>query len=87
MKLTPGQIGGAVAIGIGMRLARGGEIHYGGWGDGVLFVAFCLLLLWIFWPSRRDGVEAGSHQEAGDSVSFRVGQALNRVRRRLRRAS
>ena len=47
------------------------------WMIGALFVA----MVWWLLGKRRAAGDANAHQEPGQSFAFRLGKALNRVRR------
>jgi hypothetical protein len=49
-----------------------------GWGDAFMFGLLGLLLWWCF--SSRGG-EATGHEQPHQGVAFRLGKALNRIRR------
>lgn len=76
----------AVCAYIGMALVfilpRYDNMQFG-WADYLALGLFIPFLAWVL-SSRIDGlVDADSHQDPRQLVSFRLGKALNRVRRRL----
>lgn len=48
------------------------------WGDYLMFGIFIAAMIWLSLP-RRD--HPAGHQQAGERIAFRLGKALNRVRR------
>lgn len=56
------------------------------WRDYTALTAFILLLGWLFSSRGSAGlVSADSHEDARNSLAFRLGKSLNRVRSRFRR--
>lgn len=66
--------------------AAKGELHVKGAWDVVAFVLFCLMMLWLL-SERRGSADHEGHEGAGNSVPFRLGQSLKRVRRSFRRSA
>lgn len=56
-----------------------------GWADAVAIGLLLLLLWWCFTPSRRTGlIGADAHEDASQSLTFRLGKSLNGIWRGLR---
>lgn len=87
-KLTPGQTGSAIAIGIAMWVGanQGQPLPPVTMDDLVGGGAVALMLAWFFWPSRRGCIDTTAHQGASNGFAFRFGKALNSVWRGARRA-
>jgi hypothetical protein len=49
-----------------------------GWGDALMFALLGLLLWWLLSARSR---EAAGHEQTHQGVAFRLGKALNRIRR------
>lgn len=67
-----------LAIAIALTWERGG-IRWNGWPDFLVFVGFCGVLLWLVSSRNSDAAE---HESADQSIAFRLGKTLNRIRRR-----
>lgn len=79
-KFTPGQIGGAIGIGIATVAMSGRELPAMDWRDYCAFAALALILYWCFKPSRRDKLlDAEAHEGAGQGFAFRLGKTLKRI--------
>lgn len=81
---------GATALIVGTVFVLADRIHsntlyVNGWEDVVLGVAMWLGLLWLV-TRDRSSKKPKTHEETSEGVAFRLGKALNRVRRRLRGA-
>lgn len=48
------------------------------WGDYLMFGIFIAAMVWLSLPPRD---KAAGHEQSGQNVAFRLGKALNRVRR------
>ena len=60
-----------------------GPISFG-WPDAVALTVF-FALLWLLLRKRRDATaDAEGHEQPGQSLAFRLGKSLNRVRRGFR---
>ena len=88
MKLSGGQIGAAIGIGVAVFAIRGGfdpkdwhaPANYWYWVFSALFIGILALFIW---PSRRDrGIYSDAHEGMDNGLAFRFGKALNRILRR-----
>lgn len=52
--------------------------------DSALLIAFFFFFAWILSDRRSGLVGADGHEEARNSLAFRLGKSLNRIRGRLR---
>jgi hypothetical protein len=79
-KLTGGQWGTIIAVSIGMTLSRYEKLPTLYPGDIVGFAALGLLLFWLL-RRRPATIEGAAYPEGSrQSIAFRLGKALNRVR-------
>lgn len=55
-----------------------------GLADWLMLVAFLAMVWWLLGKRRDAAGDAEAHEQASQSFSFRLGKALNRVRRGFR---
>jgi hypothetical protein len=77
-------IAGAVALAL---MAANGRISSRGPLDFMAFVAFCCFFWWLTGDRRLRPDDAHGGERADKGLAFRLGKALNRVRRGLNRGS
>ena len=81
MEVSVEMLLGVTALVIVTRWQRG-QLFSNGPADFAMFVAF--MGAWIYLISRRNAV---GHQDPRQSIPFRLGKALNRIRRGRNRRS
>lgn len=83
MELTRASFIGLGAISFALYVATHGWPKGNGWPDLVGLGLFLAMMWWLLGKRRDAGDDAAAHQEARQSFAFRLGKALNRVRRSL----
>jgi cell division protein FtsW (lipid II flippase) len=74
------------AIYIGMKIASGEPMPSHGPLDLMAFGGFVVFMWWLL-RNRESGGDSADGQGADKSIAFRLGKALNGVRRGFRRTS
>lgn len=67
-------------------LREGDRVMSWGWERAIPVPFFLLFLWWLLTPRNRRG-DPGAHEGVDQGIAFRLGKALNRVRRGKRSAA
>lgn len=86
MKVSVATFLTAVGVYFGMKWISGEPIPNHGTWDLITLAAFILMMCWLL-AGRRDRSDTEGHEHASDSLAFRFGKSLNRVRRGFRRSA
>jgi len=81
MELTRASLIALGSIAFAVYVASHGWPKGNGWPDLLGLALFLAMMWWLLGKRRNAGGNAEAHQDAGKGFAFRLGKALNGVRR------